>query len=120
MKTSGYLYIHLISKDLHIYSTVSTCFQAFKLISNGCRFSFPLQMIKAFLYATRSRCCWLFKLGACYQLLLTIPFPVPCWYPNVFSCHLIYFLITENALKVCTSVALDTANFNNVVSLLGG
>ena len=72
-----------------------------------CRFSFRLQMIKAFLHVTRSRCCWLFKFGACYQL----PHPhrpwLSCRYLNVLPCYpIFYFLITENLLKRHTCIAL--------------
>lgn len=50
------------------------------------------------------------------------PLHISCWYPDVFSCHpIFYFLITENLLKRCTCIALDDATFNNVVRfLLGG
>lgn len=72
-KVSGCLCIHLISGDLHIYSTFPACFQAFELIWNGYRLPFPLQTIKAFLYSTRSRCCWLFKFGACYGFSPQLP-----------------------------------------------
>lgn len=57
------------------------------------------------------------------QSLLPAPPPLPYFkpYPNVFSCHpIFYFPITENLLKRCTCVALDDATFNNVILLLLG